>query len=170
MLVRIANGGICGSDLHCYNHGGFGPVRVREPMILDHEISGHVAALGAGVVGVQLGAMVAVSPSSPCGPCGFCRSGQPIHCSDMCFLGSAMRTPLVQGGFADYIVCDAANAVAMAAGVDAAIGLLLLLSARLARAKWWSPTSSTSRSPSPLRSAPTIRSTSGGRAGCAGRL
>ena len=32
--VRLAVGGVCGSDLHYYNHGGFGPVRLKEPMIL----------------------------------------------------------------------------------------------------------------------------------------
>ena len=44
--IRLASGGICGSDLHYYNHGGFGTVRLKEPMILGHEVAGHVAALG----------------------------------------------------------------------------------------------------------------------------
>ena len=35
--VRMASGGICGSDLHYYNHGGFGMVRLKQPMILGHE-------------------------------------------------------------------------------------------------------------------------------------
>lgn len=47
--IAIEAGGICGSDLHYYNHGGFGTVRLREPMILGHEIAGTVKALGAGV-------------------------------------------------------------------------------------------------------------------------
>ena len=117
VLVRIANGGICGSDLHYFLHGGFGVVRLREPMVLGHEIAGHVATLGEGVAGPKPGTLVAVNPSSPCGHCRFCRAGQPIHCSDMRFLGSAMRTPHVQGGFADYVVCNAENAVAMPEGV-----------------------------------------------------
>ena len=45
--VRIAVGGICGSDLHYYNHGGFGVVRLREPMTLGHEIAGIVEAVGS---------------------------------------------------------------------------------------------------------------------------
>ena len=40
--VAIEAGGICGSDLHYYNHGGFGTVRVREPMILGHEVAGTI--------------------------------------------------------------------------------------------------------------------------------
>lgn len=43
--ISIEAGGICGSDLHYYNHGGFGTVRLREPMILGHEIAGTVKAL-----------------------------------------------------------------------------------------------------------------------------
>ena len=34
--VKIAVGGVCGSDLHYYNHGGFGAIRLKEPMILGH--------------------------------------------------------------------------------------------------------------------------------------
>ena len=43
--IRVLRGGICGSDLHYYNHGGFGAVRLREPMILGHEIAGEITAL-----------------------------------------------------------------------------------------------------------------------------
>lgn len=61
--VAIEAGGICGSDLHYYNHGGFGTVRVREPMILGHEVAGTIKALGEGVSGLAVGDRVAVSPS-----------------------------------------------------------------------------------------------------------
>ena len=44
--VRIRNGGICGSDLHYYQDGGFGAIRIREPLIPGHEIAGEVAAIG----------------------------------------------------------------------------------------------------------------------------
>src|SRR5215208_4960649 len=44
--VRIAAGGICGSDLHYYQDGGFGTVRIKEPMVLGHEIAGTVTAVG----------------------------------------------------------------------------------------------------------------------------
>src|SRR5882762_2124629 len=45
--VRIESGGICGSDLHYYHHGGFGAVRIREPMVLGHEIAGTLEEVGA---------------------------------------------------------------------------------------------------------------------------
>ena len=47
LRVRVAFGGICGSDLHYFQHGGFGTVRIREPLVLGHEVSGVVGALGS---------------------------------------------------------------------------------------------------------------------------
>lgn len=67
--LRLAVGGVCGSDLHYYNHGGFGAVRLKEPMILGHEVSAVVEEIGAGVTGFTQGQLVAVSPSRPCGGC-----------------------------------------------------------------------------------------------------
>jgi L-idonate 5-dehydrogenase len=73
--LRLAVGGVCGSDLHYYNHGGFGTVRLREPMILGHEVSAYVEALGPGVAGLKKGQLVAVSPSRPCRSCRYCQEG-----------------------------------------------------------------------------------------------
>ena len=111
VLVKMAAGGICGSDLHYYQHGGFGAVRLREPMILGHEVSGHVEALGAGVTGLEPGQLIAVSPSRPCHACKFCHEGTPQHCLNMRFYGSAMPFPHIQGAFRQYIVADAAQCV-----------------------------------------------------------
>lgn len=110
VLVRTAFGGICGSDLHYFQHGGFGTVRIKEPMVLGHEVSGTVAALGSEVAGLRVGQRIAVSPSRPCGLCRFCQQGQHNHCSDMRFYGSAMRFPHVQGAFSEMLVIDAAQA------------------------------------------------------------
>ena len=109
VLLRMAAGGICGSDLHYYHDGGFGPVRVREPIISGHEASGRVARLGPGVDGPAPGTLVAVNPSQPCGACDYCRDGLPIHCLDMQFMGSAMRLPHAQGMFRDLLVVPAAQ-------------------------------------------------------------
>lgn len=114
--VKMAAGGICGSDLHYYHDGGFGTVRVRQPMALGHEASGFVSAVGAGVQGLRVGDLVAVNPSRPCGACANCRGGLRIHCSDMRFNGSAMRQPHEQGLFRAEIVVEAERAVLMPAG------------------------------------------------------
>ncbi|HYF54002.1 MAG TPA: L-idonate 5-dehydrogenase [Salinarimonas sp.] len=111
--VRILTGGICGSDLHYFHHGGFGTVRIRQPMALGHEIAGVVASLGDGVSGLAIGTRVAVSPSRPCGACEQCKRGMPRHCLDMRFMGSAMRFPHVQGGFCEAVTVDASQAVAI---------------------------------------------------------
>jgi L-idonate 5-dehydrogenase len=109
--VKIAAGGICGSDLHYYHHGGFGTVRIREPMALGHEIAGIVAAVGEGVTHLAPGMRVAVNPSQPCGTCIHCREGQRNQCLDMRFMGSAMRMPHVQGGFREHVVVEASQAI-----------------------------------------------------------
>jgi L-idonate 5-dehydrogenase len=118
--VRMAAGGICGSDLHYYHHGGFGVVRVKQPMALGHEASGFVEALGAGVTGLTLGQLVAVNPSNPCGVCDYCRKGLRHHCTDMRFNGSAMRMPHEQGLFRECIDVTAPRAVAMPEGTSPA--------------------------------------------------
>ena len=107
VLIRMERGGICGSDLHYYNHGGFGTVRLREPMILGHEVAGRVETLGDGVVGLAPGDLVAVSPSRPCYACAYCIDGMHNHCLNMRFYGSAMPFPHIQGAFRDYVVADA---------------------------------------------------------------
>lgn len=109
--VQIGYGGICGSDLHYYNHGGFGVVRLKQPMVLGHEIAGTVVECGREVAGLAVGQKVAVNPSLPCGTCAYCRKGQQNHCLDMRFYGSAMRFPHVHGGFRESLVCQASQAV-----------------------------------------------------------
>jgi L-idonate 5-dehydrogenase len=105
--IAIEAGGICGSDLHYFNHGGFGAVRVREPMILGHEVAGRVVALGSGVSHLAVGDRVAVSPSRPCNACDYCLKGQQNHCLNMRFYGSAMPMPHIQGAFRQRLVAEA---------------------------------------------------------------
>jgi L-idonate 5-dehydrogenase len=116
--LRIRAGGICGSDLHYYLHGGFGAVRLQQPMILGHEIAGEVIEVGPEVLRVQPGDRVAVNPSQPCGQCRFCLEGQANHCLDMRFYGSAMRMPHVQGGFREVLVCSEDQAVPIPTGLS----------------------------------------------------
>src|SRR6185437_15926783 len=116
--VRIAFGGVCGSDLHYYHHGGFGAVRLREPMILGHEIAGIVDTVGAQCERVKPGDRVAVSPSVPCNACRYCLEGKQNQCLDMRFYGSAMRFPHVQGAFRETLVCLETQAHRVAEGMS----------------------------------------------------
>ncbi|MFJ3315877.1 L-idonate 5-dehydrogenase [Herbaspirillum huttiense] len=106
LKVQIKAGGICGSDLHYYHHGGFGTVRIKQPMVLGHEVSGVVRAVGEAVQDIAAGTRIAVSPSHPCGVCLYCQEGKQNHCLDMRFYGSAMRMPHVQGAFRQEIVIE----------------------------------------------------------------
>lgn len=107
LRVHVRAGGICGSDLHYYQHGGFGTVRVREPMILGHEVSGTVAEVGHEINGFKTGDRIAISPSRPCGHCRYCLAGMPNQCLNMRFYGSAAPTPHISGAFREEIVIEA---------------------------------------------------------------
>jgi len=106
VLVHIGAGGICGSDLHYFFHGGFGAVRITQPMVLGHEVAGTIEAVGSAVTRVKPGDRIALNPSRPCLRCRFCLAGEQQHCQDMWFYGSAMRTPHSQGAFRQRIVAE----------------------------------------------------------------
>ncbi len=114
VLVKVGMGGICGSDLHYFHNGGFGTVRIKEPMVLGHEVAGTVVAVAPGVESVRIGDKVAINPSRPCGACKFCLEGLPNQCLEMRFYGSAMRTPHVQGAFRNMLLCEATQCVKVA--------------------------------------------------------
>ena len=107
VLIAVEAGGICGSDLHYYNHGGFGAIRIKEPMILGHEVSGRIFEAGEGVSNLAKGDLVAINPSRPCGKCEYCEKAQYNQCLDMRFYGSAMRMPHIQGAFSQMLLVDA---------------------------------------------------------------
>ncbi|MEP3351113.1 MAG: L-idonate 5-dehydrogenase [Marinomonas sp.] len=94
VLVQVTRGGICGSDIHYYQHGGVGDFKLQHPMTLGHEVIGRVA---------ETGQAVAINPSLPCGECSYCEAGHSNQCVDMQFFGSAMRNPHVNGGFSQYL-------------------------------------------------------------------
>jgi L-idonate 5-dehydrogenase len=111
--VRVGAGGICGSDLHYFQHGRTANFVLAEPLILGHEIAGEVieVALPALAGGIRPGDRVAVNPARFCGQCHFCRTGRANLCDAIFFMGSASRTPHMQGGFAETIVVDAVQCV-----------------------------------------------------------
>jgi L-idonate 5-dehydrogenase len=104
VLLKLGAGGICGSDLHYFQHGRIGSFVIREPLIPGHEISGTVAKAGAGVTRVKEGDKVAINPSHACGACKACRAGRENLCASMRFLGSASVFPHVQGMFREYFI------------------------------------------------------------------
>ncbi|WP_242495471.1 NAD(P)-dependent alcohol dehydrogenase [Salinicola tamaricis] len=63
--VQIHTVGICGSDVHYYTHGRIGPFVVDAPMVLGHEASGVVTAVGSNVRHLQVGERVCMEPGIP---------------------------------------------------------------------------------------------------------
>ncbi len=106
----MAAGGICGSDLHYYQDGGFGPVRVREPIIAGHEASGFIEAIGDGVSGLKVGQLVAVNRRSPAEPANTAGSTSP-SLPEHALHGSAMRLPHENGLFRDRLWCPPSSAI-----------------------------------------------------------
>ena len=83
--LAVAFTGICGTDLHIL-HGAM-DARVTLPAVLGHEMAGHVAAVGAGVDGWQVGDRATVMPLVSCGACPACRTGASHVCHRLTFLG-----------------------------------------------------------------------------------
>lgn len=102
--LRLGAGGICGSDLHYWQHGRVGAFVVREPLVPGHEASGVVDGVGSAVTRVLPGDRVAINPSHPCGKCDYCRAGRGNLCRQMFFLGSASVFPHAQGMFRERFV------------------------------------------------------------------
>ncbi|MBT2677131.1 L-idonate 5-dehydrogenase [Streptomyces sp. ISL-14] len=117
-LVAVRYGGVCGSDLHYWRHGGVGDFRLKEPMVLGHEVVGTVVSYGDGASGPLAGTAVAVHPATPCAACPECADGRRNVCRDTRYLGSAARFPHVQGGFAAQVVVPAHQLRPLPAGLD----------------------------------------------------
>ena len=121
VLVEIALVGVCGSDVHYYEHGRVGTRVVRAPHVLGHEASGRVVALGEGATAHAVGDRVALEPGVPCGRCRECRTGRYNLCRDVAFLGA----PPTDGAFTRYVAIHEDFAFALPPEVSDAAGALI---------------------------------------------
>ncbi|MFE4668700.1 NAD(P)-dependent alcohol dehydrogenase [Streptomyces sp. NPDC056716] len=103
VLIRVAAVGVCGSDLHHYREGRIGDFVVDAPLILGHEVSGRIVAVGADVDAARVGERVAIEPQRPCRVCRQCKAGRYNLCPDMEFYA----TPPVDGAFCEYVTIQA---------------------------------------------------------------
>ncbi len=109
--VRFGAGGICGSDLHYFRHARTGDFVVTSPLILGHEIAGEIVEIDGPVKGLSVGDHVAVNPSRWCGRCARCLEDRANLCENIYFMGSASKTPHMQGGFASVFDATPAQCV-----------------------------------------------------------
>ena len=98
VMIQNMAAGICGTDVHIY-HGEKGSADVTPPVVLGHEYSGVVTAVGSEVTEVSVGDHVTLDPNMYCGKCRPCRMGKKQNCEHLFALGVN-----VNGGFAEYSV------------------------------------------------------------------
>ena len=106
VLIEVAAVGICGSDVHYFEHGRIADFVVEAPLVLGHEASGTIRAVGAGVPDDRIGQRVAMEPQETCGRCRECQAGRYNLCPDVEFFA----TPPIHGAFAQYVVLAAHRA------------------------------------------------------------
>ena len=83
--IAVAYAGLCGTDLHIL-HGSM-DTRVTTPLVFGHEMSGTIAAVGAGVEGWEVGDHVTVMPLDWDGSCPACLAGAQHICQNLNFVG-----------------------------------------------------------------------------------
>ncbi len=99
--IAVTAAGMCGTDLHILA----GDYASKPPVTLGHEIAGRVDAVGDGVDGAWIGALVAPETAfGTCGRCDWCRTARPMLCRERLSVGSG-----VDGGFAAAVVVPAAK-------------------------------------------------------------
>ena len=95
--VAVQATGLCGSDLHYFNHYRNGDIIVQEPLTLGHESSGVVTAVGSEVSSLKVGDRVALEVGLPCRECDLCIGGRYNICKALRFRSSAKSFPHFQG-------------------------------------------------------------------------
>ncbi|MBI2899775.1 MAG: zinc-binding dehydrogenase [Planctomycetes bacterium] len=113
ILVRVAACGVCHTDLHYLDHGV--PTFKKPPLILGHESSGTVEELGDGVANWKKGDRVLLPAVLTCGSCEMCRLGRENVCLNMKMYGNH-----VDGGFAEFTLAPAKDAIAIPASLPLA--------------------------------------------------
>jgi L-iditol 2-dehydrogenase len=114
--LRVTATGICGTDLHIMDDEYLS----EPPVVMGHEVTGVVDAVGEHVSSAAIGRRVSLETYFfTCGSCFYCRSGSPNLCGDRRSIGSH-----VDGGFAEHVVVPLANAHDVAPSVSDPAGAL----------------------------------------------
>jgi L-idonate 5-dehydrogenase len=125
VLLRSRRVGICGTDLHYYEHGYNATFVPDRPFILGHELTGEVVAVASDVQGVKPGQRVAVNPARSCGFCDYCKGGQINLCRKTIMLGSASTTPPTDGALAEFLTVRADQCHLLPEDMDDGAGAMM---------------------------------------------
>lgn len=125
VVIDIRRVGICGSDVHYYEHFQIGDFIPKAPLVLGHEFSGVVEQTGDDVSSIRVGDRVTVEPSMECGRCSYCRAGRYNLCSNLRFFGTAATVPHIDGGFAERVTAPASHCYVLDPSLDFGAGALV---------------------------------------------
>ncbi|XP_055353601.1 sorbitol dehydrogenase-like [Paramacrobiotus metropolitanus] len=101
--IAVQKVGICGTDVHFWQSGHMGDYLLKAPVVLGHEASGIVSAVGEGVTSLKIGDRVAIEPGVPCGRCEYSKEGRYNLCPHVKFCAQ----PPFHGTLTRYYVHDA---------------------------------------------------------------
>jgi 2-desacetyl-2-hydroxyethyl bacteriochlorophyllide A dehydrogenase len=125
VLLRVRRAGICGSDMHYFEHGCCGAFVPSRPFILGHEFTAEVAAAAGDVPAPVVGTRVTVNPARACGFCDYCKAGRGNLCRQTIMLGSGSTTPPTDGAFAEFVTVRADQCHVLPPQLDDAIGAMM---------------------------------------------
>ncbi|AXH97744.1 L-idonate 5-dehydrogenase [Ornithinimicrobium avium] len=120
VVVAMEWGGICGSDVAYVLHGVSGTAVLKDPLVLGHEVAGHIAEVGAEVEGVEVGQRVTVHPATLVGDHVVAEelAGRTNLWPQVRYFGSAAFRPHEQGGFSALRTVRADQLRALPEGVS----------------------------------------------------
>jgi len=125
VLLRNRRVGICGSDLHYYEHGRCGAFVPDRPFVMGHELTAEVAAVADDVDGLRIGARVTVNPARACGFCDYCKAGRGNLCGKTIMLGSASTTPPTNGALAEFVTVRSDQVHVLPDDMDDSLGAMM---------------------------------------------
>lgn len=120
--IKVHNVSICGSDLGAFRHISD---RFAPPIVLGHELSGDITAVGEGAGRFKLGDRVTVNPIIACRDCDFCKKGEYNHCGSRRNLGTSIGGITTDGGMEEYLCVPEWMAIPLPANLSYESGAML---------------------------------------------
>lgn len=124
VLIKVKAVSICGSDLGAYRLDSVSD-RWQPPIILGHEFSGEIVALGEGVKNYKIGQAVTANPILPCGECFYCKRGEINLCPNRKSIGTSIGGVRTDGAMREFMTLPASSLYPLIDGVNFIQGALM---------------------------------------------